>query len=415
MTKIADSDSDPVDDSGTGRDGTRINKAWYDALITVIDGLIHSTTNTAVTPADVIDEVVAARGSTADLDTRIDVEHNEDGTHKSTGLIATFITETGLMGGLGGVNLIRNDDFQVWPDGDSSAPVFWTLSGAAATVARTGTSLGDTSRKIGDFAAKVTRAGTNCSLANTLLDGTAFTRADFLKQKYLAFGMWVKCSTPNIARIAVADGAGTSYSSYHTGGGTWEFLAITHQVDSSATEITVSGTVHNSDGNAIFSGATALLLGSDFNIVEYQASPVLYGAMHFALGGDLATGNNQGRVVLARGGIVKDVQCHAKTAPVGADAIFDVNTWDGAAYTSMFQAGSRPTIADGANDGGDQPDDTYARRCLQGAFGSSPGDSSIMTLDVDQVGSGTAGSDAVVEVRVLQYASPLERFANYDD
>jgi hypothetical protein len=38
-----------------------------------------------------------------------------------------------------------------------------------------------------------------------------------------------------------------------------------------------------------------------------------------------------------------------------------------------------------------------------------------MTLDVDQVGSGTAGADAVVEVGVLQYASPLERFLGYSD
>ena len=38
-----------------------------------------------------------------------------------------------------------------------------------------------------------------------------------------AAGAWVKCSTANAARVYVSDVAGTSYSSYHTGGGSWEF------------------------------------------------------------------------------------------------------------------------------------------------------------------------------------------------
>jgi hypothetical protein len=148
MTKLADTDSDPVNDSGTGRDGTRVDETWYNAFVTAIDALIHSTNNPTITPADTIDEVVDARGSIGTLDGRIDVEHNEDGTHKNTGIIATFITEAQLMGGLGGVNLIRNDDFLSWPDGDSAAPVYWALTGAGASVARTGTGLGDTNRKI---------------------------------------------------------------------------------------------------------------------------------------------------------------------------------------------------------------------------------------------------------------------------
>lgn len=416
MTQLATGAPSVVNDSGTGRDGTRVDLSWYNAFIAAIDALIHSSTNPTITPADIIDEMVDARGSQASLDDRIDEEHNEDGTHKSTGIIATFITESQLMGGLGGVNLFRNDDFQMWPDGDTSAPLYWTLAGTAATVARTGTALGDTSRKIGDFAAKLTRNGNDCKLTYSLLEGTAFTRADFLKQKYLALGVWVKCSTPNIARIAVYDGAGSTESSYHTGGGSWEFLPVTHQIDSSATAVTARLLVDTSDGNAIFSGATGILLDSAFTLTQYQAAPtMLYGAIHFALGGDIATGVNQGRMVLSRGGIVKDVQCLMKTAPVGADAIFDVNSWDGAAYTSMFSGGARPTVLDGATRAGTQPDDTYARRCLRGGFGATVSAGAEITLDVDQIGSGTAGADAVIEGRVLQYSTPLERFMNFDD
>lgn len=403
-----------TNDSGTGRDGTRADETWYDALLAAINVQVLSSTNPSLTPADAIDEVVTARGSLGALDDRLDVSINEDGTLKSTAT-STFITETQLMGGLGGVNLVRNDDFMVWPAGDSAAPLYWDLTGAAATIARTGTGLGDTSRKVGDFAAKVTRNGTNATLTNTLLSGTAFTRADFLKQQYIGFGVWVKCSTPNIARVSVADNTGTTYSSYHTGGGSWEFLAVTRQIDSSGTAIIVGGVVDTSDGNAIFSGATALLLQDDLDVVQYQPSPVMYGAINFSLSGNLGAGVNQGRFVMARGGIVKDVQCLLKTAPVGADVIFDVNTWDGGAYTSMFSSGARPTVADGATRAGTQPDDTYARRCVRGGFGTSISAGAELTLDVDQVGSGTTGADAVIEIRTLQYASPLERFLEHDD
>jgi hypothetical protein len=415
MTKIADTDVDPVNDSGTGRDGTRVDETWYDAFVAVIDALIHSVTNTTVTPADIIDEVVEARGSQASLDDRWDEEHNEDGTHDiSAGALSTFVTQTDLMGGLGGINLLRNDDFLCWPDGDAAAPLYWPLTGAAAVAGRTGTGLGDTTRKVNDYACKVSRFGTDCFIENSLLSGTAFTRADFLKGKYIAFGMWAKCSTPNIARVQVYDGIAFGSSSYHTGGGTWEWLSVVRQIDSSATEVSVRGVVVNSNGNAVFDGACALLLDSAFELGQYQPGLANYGMFHFGLGGNLSVGTNLERSIYSRGAVVKDVQCLLKTAPTGAAAIFDINTLDSGPYTSMFAAGV--TVAAGATRGGGQPDGaTYARRCLRGGFGTAALDSSEVTLDVDQVGSGVTGADAVIEVRLLQYSTPLERFMNYND
>lgn len=400
-----------VDDDGTGRTGTRENVAFFETWRDAVNNQTYSATNPAVTPAEIIDEVVEARAAYPSLDLRLD-----DLALASS--VATNITQAQFMGGLGGVNLLGNDDFLVWPSeagGDGTAqtvgPALWAISGAAGTVTRTGTGLGDTSRKVGDFAAKVTRAGTNVNLSNILLQGAAFSRADFLKTKYIAAGMWVLCSTPNIARVAISDNVGTTYSSYHTGGGTWEWLPVTRQINNAATAIIVAATVHNSDGNAVFSGASAILLDSSFTLEQYQPSPCLFGTMHFAVSGNIAGATNVGRFDVARCGIVKDVQCHLKTAPTGQAAIFDVNTWDGASQTSMFS--TRPQIAATANRGGAQPDTTYARRCLAPQVGSVLVLGGHMTLDVDQVGSGTAGADLGVEVRVLQYASPLERFQTY--
>lgn len=395
-----------TNDDGTGRTGTRWNEAFNDAWTDAVNEQVASATNPTLTPADIIDEVVTARAAYGDLDARLD-----DLALASS--VTNLVTVSQFMGGLGGVNLVRNDDFLVWPDGDASAPWAWTLTGAGASVARTGTGLGDTNRKVGDFACLLTRAGTNCYIENALLSTTAFTRASFLQSKYVGFGCWVKCSTPNIARLQINDGIGTGSGSYHTGGGAWEFLTVTRQLDASATTLKLRGSVDTADGSAYFSGATALLLDSNLSLGQYQPSPVLYGMMHFALAGNLAVASNQGRVVLARGGIVKDIQLLIKTAPVGAAAIFDVNTWDGAGYTTMCT--TKPTIADGATRGGVQPDGTYARRCLRGGFGTAGLAGSEITVDTDQTGVGTVGADAVLEIRTLQYASPLERFAAYND
>lgn len=77
------------------------------------------------------------------------------------------------------------------------------------------------------------------------------------------------------------------------------------------------------------------------------------------------------------------------TAPVGASIIVDVNKNGTTIYTTQ---GNRPTIADGANAGGPgtTPDVTTL---VAGDY---------LTIDVDQIGSGTAGSDLTVSVVVTK-------------
>lgn len=399
-----------TDDSGTGRDGTPVDVAFIDAIGDAIDAECLSATNPTVTSADIQDEVVEARGSVATLDTRLDVSINEDGTLKSSAL-TNYVTINQLLGGIGGVNLVTNDDFLVWPDGDSSAPEGYTLAGAGASVARTGTGLGDTTRKIGDFACKLTRAAADVTLTKSIMGAAAFTRADFLKGRYAAGGAWVYCATPNIARVAVYDGAGYEYSSYHTGGGTWEWLPATRLINNAATVLQIIPEVKNAAVAAIFSGLSLAIIDSDLDLPHEVVCPVVYGAFHFSVGGTVAGATNIHGYEPARPGIVKDVQLFIKTAPTGQALIVDVNTYDGASQTSMFS--TRPQIADGAYRGGAQPDTTYARRCLRGTSGASLSAGGELTFDVDQVGSGVAGSDLRVEVRVLQYQSPLERFQTY--
>lgn len=401
-----------VDDDGTGRFGTRADAAWYDDLLDAINIQTLSAVSPAKTPVDAIDAVEAAKGACASLDARLDVSLNEDGTPKASAF-TSYATVTQLLGGLGGVNLITNDDYEVWCAGDTSAPTGDTLAGAGAAVQRCGTGLADVNRKIGDFCARVTRAGADCALNRSIISGAAFTRAGFLPGLYAAFGCWVKCSTPNVARLAIYDGVGTTYSSFHTGGGAWEFLAVTRQINIAADQILLYWQVSNANVAAYFSGRSLVLLDGNLSLTRYiPMNSETYAAMHFAVAGNLSVGPRVGAFEPARMGIVRDVQAHLKTTSAGADVIIDVNTWDGASQTSMFA--TRPTIAAGATEGGARPDTTYARRCFTGQFGSPAVVGGRITLDIDQVGApGTTGVDLGVEIRALQYKDPLEKFKDY--
>jgi hypothetical protein len=409
MPGIRDDIGVPVtNDTGTGRDGTRVDEVWVDDLLDAIDAWVYSPTNPTVQPNDITNEVVTARGSKASVDARLDVAHNEDGTLKTTGVLASYATVTQLLGGIGGKNLVTNDDFLLWAAGDAAAPTGDVLAGTGASIARTGTGLGDTNRKIGDFAAKITRAAADTTLTRSILSGTPFTRANWIIGLYAAGGMWVKTSIANHARISIYDGIGFTYSSYHTGGGTWEFLPVTRQINASADRLELIKHVNNTPGAAYFSGRTLFLIDSNLSLPRHVPCDVIYGTFHFASTGNIAIATNVARLTPSRPGIVKDVQLHLKTAPTGQAAIIDVNTYDGASLTSMFS--SNPQIAAAANDGGAQPDGTYARRCFVGWSGTSIVTGGRISLDVDQIGSGTAGADLTVEVRALQYQSPLDRY-----
>lgn len=52
-------------------------------------------------------------------------------------------------------------------------------------------------------------------------------------------GRWVKTSTASHAKITITDSAGSTSSSYHTGGGAYEWLEVTRTVDASATSFAV--------------------------------------------------------------------------------------------------------------------------------------------------------------------------------
>lgn len=154
----------------------------------------------------------------------------------------------------GQVNLIEDPTFQLWPSGTSSAPYGWTLAGTGAAVAQeTG---GPNLNGLGPYAAKVTYGSAAATLSRDVLSTS--TMLTYFRGKTISVGIGVKTSTASQTRVEIADGVGSSYSSYHTGGGAYEWLTATRTLDATATKMTVSWRVETS-GSAYAQGVTVIL------------------------------------------------------------------------------------------------------------------------------------------------------------
>lgn len=113
-------------------------------------------------------------------------------------------------------------------------------------------------------------------------------------------------------------------------------------------------------------------------------------AIIFTKVGELETGPNVTLAIVApRGFALEHLRCYTKIAPVGADIIVDMNKNGSTIFTTQA---NRPTVPDGQNKG--------AKSATPDIVSVAEGD--VMTLDIDQVGSGTPGSDLTVYARCKQ-------------
>lgn len=398
-----------TDDTGPGDNGTVYNKAFFDSVIDAINTQVYSVTNPTLTPADIIDEVVTARGNLASLNARISPVISVAGAFIPP---STIGTAADIKTVLGSKNLMANDTFLIWPAGDAAAPAHFVLAGSGAAVARAGSGLGDTTRKVGSFCAKVTYGSATATLTQVLLDAGVFGTADILKGVYsIGVGCWVWCDAASIAKIGVTDGATTTRSAAHTGNSTWQWLPLSaiHPISGSGTKLEVFCEVSGS-GSAYFSGLTAVF--GNYLPSMWIPSEKVRGTIVLPVSGTLTTGVKQ-YFAPARPMIVSDVQLLCATAPTGQALKAALKHWDGSTWQSVFS--TVPEIAAAGNYGNAVPDGTYRYRCFSGTWGASAGADGVMHLDLTQVGSGVAGSDLWAFVRGMQYKQPLEDFLAYND
>jgi hypothetical protein len=395
-----------TDDTGNGTSGTRQNKALYDAIKAAVEDHTHSTTNTLIKPKDITDEVVLARGNLASLNARLSVSMN------ANGVITSQPTSAQFQESFGSVNLVANDTFIIWPAGDTSAPAYFAVTGTML-IQRCGSGLVDTNTKLGLYCVRLEATATPARLAQSIADTGIGADLAPLSGRRISMGCWVKCNTANTARLRFDDGVAQYTSSYHTGDNTWQWLAASILLPANITKLEVQLDMATTGVNGYFSGLTVAL--SPLALTHWIPAPTMYRTLDFHFPGNVAVGTNKFFWMPGRPGIIKDIQINLVTAPTGADFIADFNTWDGAAMTSMFTAGARPTIAATIQFGGSRPDTTYARRCFSYSYGATVATGGIVGMDIDQVGSGVAGAALTVSLRVLEYCRPLEPFYQFND
>jgi len=145
---------------------------------------------------------------------------------------------------------------------------------------------------------------------------------------------------------------------------------------------TTSGSIVYSSGSTLM--ATAKGASGQILLSQGTAAPIWLNtasAMVWYIDGTLATGASQGAtVVMPYGFTCTDVDLRVDTAPVGANLIVDINKGGATIFST------NPEIDDGAT----AEDGNHAFSTTDLSAGS------VITLDIDQIGSGTAGSDLTV-------------------
>ena len=104
----------------------------------------------------------------------------------------------------------------------------------------------------------------------------------------------------------------------------------------------------------------------------------------FSIPGTLVVATGVSRLLMPRAGTVTNVWASINTAPTGASAIFDVNKNGTTIFTTQS---ARPTIAVSTNS-----DATSTPAVTSFSAGD------YFTVDVDQIGSTVAGSNAVIGI-----------------
>lgn len=133
-------------------------------------------------------------------------------------------------------NLLGNPGFEIWQRGTT----FNTIADAAFSADRWQWTKGGTS------AANITQETTtvdsnghySCKVVYTHNTASNLSQKmeDYygLRGKVVTFTMRVHCNAASAVRLTISDGVGSTNSSYHTGGSTWETLKVTHTIDAAA-------------------------------------------------------------------------------------------------------------------------------------------------------------------------------------
>lgn len=174
--------------------------------------------------------------------------------HKGAGWeYLTTTINVGAGTGLVVDELIRTGAYTFYVDSvkayEQLPPTDWTLSGAGATVARE-----EGTVKVGSYAAKLTRNGTNCFLYQNIW--TALGGGTIPRGKTITFGCWAYQTYAGTAYLNIQDDhGGFAQSILNNTINSWVYLTCTTTVAQTATYVQARCLVYGTDTPAYFDGA----------------------------------------------------------------------------------------------------------------------------------------------------------------
>lgn len=172
-------------------------------------------------------------------------------------------------------NFIKNAGMEIWTTTSFSNPATGASIVDNWTWRKSGTSSPsvDVSRE-----ATIIDSGTYSGKANITVAGSSNSLAAFdqvivgyprIVGGTVVFGASVRTSSASKVRLKVSDGVGVAqYSTYHTGGGTFEVLRVSMAIASSSVAVTVSIEITSDFTGAVYVDSTFLYLApSDISTV----------------------------------------------------------------------------------------------------------------------------------------------------
>lgn len=172
---------------------------------------------------------------------------------QAAGDSSTKVATTAFVGSaVVGINWTPfNAEDRVWGAGTATVKTSWTAYGAGATYAK---ETNANNFRGGVAGSKITRVGTDCGQSQNILLVPGWPTISYWQGKTVTWGRWVLATVASRARIGINDGVGQTFSSYHTGNSTLQFLTVTRTLNVAATAIALQDQVDTGDTTAWFSG-----------------------------------------------------------------------------------------------------------------------------------------------------------------
>jgi hypothetical protein len=188
-----------VNSSGTPGTGTKITREKFDEVRAAIDVAIYDPNLTEDPPA-IARELTTARGGYVSVDARLDAIE-----------IAAAGGAASASSGAAQLNLVPNDTFLIWPDGDNAAPAYWT-GDAGLTISREPTQSGSALEAYwGRNVVKLVCAAQKDFYLDIVsaAELSSLQAAGLLKNRKTAVGVAIWTATQNLVEIHIDDGITT--------------------------------------------------------------------------------------------------------------------------------------------------------------------------------------------------------------